>query len=328
VSFLERSNASADQQQPTGCDTTSPSSGSSEVVASTATGGKTWLQEGSTAWRALQHCKTPEGASIHECAEALGLKVHTVNNRMADLLRRGYLWRAGIDRFSQRYFSSEAARDAWAAAELPKLVAERRDMKRAQWRADDQRKRNLRALGLMPPCHERQKKSIRDTLVEMASCEQGASRKEMAEKIGGADGSRPEKCISMHLFVLVRDGRLNRGGPAMTIDSRYFADPAHAAAYTQRFADGLVQPKRPKPKPPSKRYQVVQPKASVPASVTIKSSTTKAWANATPIIPPHVKVQVVPGYRGHPVFADPSLAGRGEISRDWMDRRLKGVQHG
>jgi hypothetical protein len=318
VNFSAGSNGSADQQQPTGCGTTLQSSGSSEAAASAATGAKrkmpTRLQIGSTSWRAVQFCSKPDGATIHECTEALGVSLHTVNCRMTHLLRRGFLWRAGIDRFNQRYFATEAARDAWVAEELPKLIAERKDSKRAKWREDSQRKHDkLRALGLMPPRRERPQKPVRETLFEMASCEHGASRREMAERVACSDGS-----LSMHLWKMTGDGRLHRGGPA-TRGARYFADPAHAAAYTQRYAEAVRERAKAST---ANRYQVAPPKASVPANVTIKARA--AWNNAEPIIPKHVKVQRLPGYRGDPRFStDPAVLSHWE---EWKNRRE--VKHG
>jgi hypothetical protein len=82
----------------------------------------------------------------------------------------------------------------------------------------------------------------------------------------------------------------------------------------------------PKVAKPSNRYQVVPGKASTQANVTIKAR--RAWDNAEPVIPPGVTVQVVPGYRGHPLLNVEVPRGQGVISQDWKNTRLMEVQHG
>jgi hypothetical protein len=253
---------------------------------------------------------------MRECMAALGGNPHTVSKTMNNLLRRGFLWRAGIG-IDQRYFASEANRDAWAAVELPKMAAARLEAKRAKWRSDERRQHDkLRALGLMPPRKELPPMS-RAELVEMASRKKGASRHEMAAKFGRSDNG-----MSNHLYKMVRDGLLHRAGPK-THGARYFADLEHAQAYSRLCAEKVIA--RPKASN-ANRYAVAPPKASTPANVTIKAR--RAWDNAEPVIPPGVTVQVVPGYRGHPLLNVEVPRGQGVISQDWKNTRLMEVQHG
>lgn len=44
------------------------------------------------------------------------------------------------------------------------------------------------------------------------------------------------------------------------------------------------------------------------------------------VVPPGVTVQVIPAGYDHRFTADPALAGRGVISRDWRERRLQESQ--
>ena len=97
-------------------------------------------------------------------------------------------------------------------------------------------------------------------------------------------------------------------------------DARNKARRLQREKEGKALGKKPEPakKPTDKK--------PVPIYITSKSKQPAAPVNAKVVWPEHVKVQAIP--TPPPRFAfTPPPGWRGQITHDWMDRRLQGVQH-
>jgi hypothetical protein len=99
---------------------------------------------------------------------------------------------------------------------------------------------------------------------------------------------------------------------------------AERAARPSRKAANTVWQKTPDAlkKAPSK-YAVVPAPSSVPAPVTVRHTTSSrpAYMAGEPVITPNTKVTVAPVGVDYRYAVDPSIAGRGAISADWMARR-------
>jgi hypothetical protein len=75
------------------------------------------------------------------------------------------------------------------------------------------------------------------------------------------------------------------------------------------------------------RLRVVAEKESVPAPVTVKSTSSARPARmpGEPVITPQTKITVAPAGLDYRYAVDPSIAGRGVISQDYFERRRGGA---
>jgi hypothetical protein len=274
----------------------------------------------------VELCDSPAGASIDDMVGGIAHSRHVISCRLADLVQRGHLVKAGIG-YDIRFFASAEAASAWAAVELPRIILARKERRRQTWRTHAKRQRDkARANGIkrdrkrepIPKAETRivQKRvTLRSKIIVACDSAKGMSHSELLAHMRMSNGG-----LGNHLVHLVASGRLHQGGPLHCRGSRYFAEAAQAAAYSE----ALAKSREPKPKQPKPdRYAVVRPRASMDAPVYVPTASKRgpAFANAPIVIPPHVRVQTLPGCRVERFQADPSIAGRGVISQDYFARR-------
>lgn len=187
----------------------------------------------------------------------------------------------------------------------------------------------------------------KSAILEICGKQEGATMAEISRHI-----NRSANVTTAVMVPLIKNGLIHKAGIRMWY--RYFTNPAAAAEFEKRAPELLAQhrkkqreielerqrayyhahkekfhakdreryraKKKAKPEPAPKRVEIVLPRHA--RSVTDKL---QASPQATVTWPDSVKVQRLPCGRDTRFTFDPPKGWKGQITQDWMDRRLAGV---
>lgn len=234
----------------------------------------------------IKACSGERGATLADVRAAVGAGKYVLN-RVGQLVKRGQVF-VGGDYHFQRYFSDPALLEAW----LPSLEQERKE----------------RAAAAL--------ESRRKTWREYGRAKRAGVVKEPRQKLTDEERKRRKAERRRKAY------ELKRAKLGLTVKRREKAPekvekplkPApEISNTTPRKATGL--------EPPRGRGIVIQPSKFKPPK-TVKP----ALPVSEPVITSRTKVTICPHYEDRRFKSDPSIAGRGVISGDWMDERLKRSQ--
>jgi hypothetical protein len=159
-----------------------------------------------------------------------------------------------------------------------------------------------------------------EMVVEICKTKEGMKVQEISHKVNKS----PSRMIAV-VRNLTNAGRLFKGGSRKY--PRYFFDEEDAKAYdrkrkeeTRNKAREVQREKRAKAQKPAPAKKLTD-KKPVQIHITSKAKQPAAPVNAKIVWPEHVAVQVIP--TPPPRFSFTPPAGwRGQITHDWMNRRL------
>lgn len=304
------------------------------------------VKPGTVADLIIRACSGERGACQQEIVDAVSTCRNTISGTLGRLVKGGLLWKTGSVG-SQRFFASQEARDAYAPIHA-EIIAAKAAAKAAK---------AAKALNRRPgqPMTERSKLVIRlcgnpqgMTLPQLRECIPESS-KHLAARMLNLRQWR-HLCVAgvkgqYRYFAKVDDAKAWEVAHAQEVErmkaraarskeekqrdrdraKRERRQAEQARAKVERMVAQAVKARKALKTVPVKAREALKvvPVKGKAAGVVIKAPKMK-FSDLPAVIPPHVKVQRLPGYQGDVRFhVDPSIADKGQISADWYERRLQ-----
>jgi len=277
--------------QRTGSGKISPPNGREVPAASVAGGYETRRMNhklGSISHRIATACEAVGGMSMPELRASITADQRVIAATVSELVLHRAIVKAGY-RGGFRYFARRADRDAWEAehaAEIAAVLAYRALPEKERRREHDRKQ------------YER-KQAKRQAAAKTMAPRPKMSAEERKQR-------KAEQCRRAY--------EKQRAKLGLTVNAR---KPTGSP-------DIPTTPKKSKSGEPGRGRGIVigSPRAFTVVTAQDKRGTNQQ-SNGEPIIPAHVKIQICPSGRDTRFLVDQSVAGRGVISQDFYERRLR-----